>query len=81
MLTLCVYFRWAGDEKEWSKSCAAKTGSATCDAYVRDNPGAFEEAYWEVVGVKWYQQQNQTSKRGVEGLAYGEHGNGRYRRG
>ncbi|KAJ4365725.1 nicotinate-nucleotide diphosphorylase (carboxylating) [Neocucurbitaria cava] len=45
---------WAG--KEWDKSCAAKTGVATCEAYVRDNPDAFTEAYWEIAGLKWYQR-------------------------
>jgi hypothetical protein len=46
---------WAG--KEWNKSCAAKTGVSSCDAYVRDNPDVFKEAYWEVTGLKWYQRK------------------------
>jgi hypothetical protein len=45
---------WAG--KEWDKSCAKKTGVATCDAYVRDHPKKFEEAYWEVRGLRWFQK-------------------------
>lgn len=56
---------WAG--KEWDKSCAAKTGVDTCEAYVRDNPEAFTEAYWEVAGLKWFQrtaEPEQKEKRG-----------------
>jgi nicotinate-nucleotide pyrophosphorylase (carboxylating) len=45
---------WAG--AEWDKSCAKKTGVATCNAYVRDNPEVFKEAYWEVAGLKWFQK-------------------------
>ncbi|RAR04643.1 glycoside hydrolase family 16 protein [Stemphylium lycopersici] len=45
---------WAG--KEWDKSCAKKTGVDTCDAYVRDNPDTFKEAYWEVAGLRWFQK-------------------------
>lgn len=45
---------WAG--QEWGKSCGKKTGAATCEAYVRDNPEAFAESFWEVRGLKWYQQ-------------------------
>ncbi|KAF1843842.1 glycoside hydrolase family 16 protein [Cucurbitaria berberidis CBS 394.84] len=45
---------WAG--KEWDKSCAAKTGVDTCEAYVRDNPEAFKEVYWEIAGLKWFQR-------------------------
>jgi hypothetical protein len=46
---------WAG--KEWEKGgCAKKTGVVTCDAYVRDNPQAFMEAYREVAGLKWFQK-------------------------
>ncbi|KAL1800352.1 hypothetical protein ACET3X_000694 [Alternaria dauci] len=45
---------WAG--AEWDRSCAKKTGVATCDEYVRDNPEAFKEAYWEVAGLRWFQK-------------------------
>lgn len=47
--------QWAG--KEWGHSCAKKTGVATCEEYVRENPEAFREAYWEVRGLRWYEQQ------------------------
>ncbi|KAF2851124.1 glycoside hydrolase family 16 protein [Plenodomus tracheiphilus IPT5] len=47
--------QWAG--KEWEEGgCRAKTGVQTCEAYVRDNPAAFEDAFWEVSGLKWYQK-------------------------
>ncbi|KAH5429010.1 hypothetical protein HBI47_112550 [Parastagonospora nodorum] len=45
---------WAG--QEWDKSCKKKTGAQTCEAYVRDNPEAFAESFWEVRGLRWYQQ-------------------------
>ncbi|EFQ88087.1 hypothetical protein PTNB73_03064 [Pyrenophora teres f. teres] len=44
---------WAG--KEW-ETCAKKTGVSTCNAYVQSNPDAFQEAYWEVAGLKWFQK-------------------------
>jgi hypothetical protein len=53
---------WAGTE--WEKSCAKKTGVATCNVYVRDHPEKFEEAYWEVRGLRWYQQQGAEKKVG-----------------
>ncbi|KAI5378550.1 hypothetical protein J4E82_002866 [Alternaria postmessia] len=51
---------WAGAERD--KSCAKKTGVATCNQYVRDNPEVFKEAYWEVAGLKWF-QKGATQKR------------------
>ncbi|KAF2466791.1 uncharacterized protein BDR25DRAFT_395654 [Lindgomyces ingoldianus] len=48
-ITFCG--EWAGEEKEWAKSCAAKTGASTCEEYVRDNPEAFAQAYWEIKGL------------------------------
>jgi hypothetical protein len=53
---------WAG--KVWqSGGCAASTGSAICEAYVRDNPAAFSEAYWEIVGLKRFQNPTANVKR------------------
>jgi hypothetical protein len=44
---------WAG--KTWESSgSAAATGVATCDAYVAAHPEAFEDAHWEIGGVKIY---------------------------
>lgn len=43
--------QWAGAEWEES-SCGAK--AATCNEYVRDNPEAFVEAYWEINALKVY---------------------------
>lgn len=43
---------WAG--QVWSTSpCASKASS--CEAYVRDNPSAFEDAYWTVNSLQVYQ--------------------------
>jgi hypothetical protein len=42
---------WAG--QVWSSgSCASK--ATTCEAYVANNPGAFESAYWLINSVKVY---------------------------
>jgi hypothetical protein len=43
---------WAGAAWE-DGSCAKK--AKTCDEYVRDNPEAFTEAYWEINALKVYQ--------------------------
>jgi hypothetical protein len=43
---------WAGFVWEDS-SCSKK--AKTCEEYVRDNPEAFAEAYWEINGLKVYQ--------------------------
>ncbi|KAK5135166.1 Flap-structured DNA-binding and RNA-binding protein [Meristemomyces frigidus] len=45
---------WGG--KVWPQSdCAAKTQTATCEAYVASNPAAFTEAYWNIASIKVYQ--------------------------
>jgi len=41
------------------QSCAARTGYATCEDFVRNSGQAFNEAYWEIVSYKRY-QNNQT---------------------
>jgi len=59
--TLCG--DWAGSV--WSdsgipgqeQSCAQRTGVSTCEAYVRGNGAALQEAYWEIKSVKFYQQK------------------------
>lgn len=56
--------QWAG--KEWDNSCKAKTGTATCEQYVRENPRAFEESFWEVRGLRWFEE------RGGEGEKAGK---------
>ena len=48
---------WASSEWK-SGGCAAKTGVETCEAYVRDNPEAFTDTYWEIAGLKWFQKEN-----------------------
>jgi hypothetical protein len=59
---------WAGAEEVWASSCAAKTGVDKCEDYVRDHPEAFEEAYWEIKGLRWFEPEETEgkSKRGVE---------------
>jgi len=60
--TLCG--DWAGDVWNTSgipgqeQSCAARTGFATCQAFVQANGSLLSEAYWEVRSVKIYQLQS-----------------------
>lgn len=44
---------WAGNT--WSSSSCSQKAD-TCDAYVRDNPEAFAEAYWSVNALKVYSE-------------------------
>lgn len=39
---------------DWT-DCSKKTGTATCEEFVRKNPQAFQNAYWLVNSVKVYQ--------------------------
>jgi hypothetical protein len=48
--------QWAGADDEWAKTSAFKAGVETCEKFVRENPDAFTEAYWEVAGLKWFQK-------------------------
>lgn len=43
---------WAG--AAWQDGSCGKKAN-TCEEYVRDNPQAFEEAYWEINALKVYQ--------------------------
>lgn len=46
----------AGNTEIWKHGgCAAKTGFATCNDYVRSNPGAFKDAFFKVAGIKYYE--------------------------
>ncbi|KAI0825225.1 concanavalin A-like lectin/glucanase domain-containing protein [Trametes gibbosa] len=40
------------------QSCAQRTGVATCQDFVLNNGGSFDEAYWEVKSVKIYQKSS-----------------------
>ncbi|KAF2831502.1 hypothetical protein CC86DRAFT_463379 [Ophiobolus disseminans] len=52
--------QWAG--KIWEDgSCAKK--AKTCVDYVRDNPEAFTEAYWEINALKVYQDDGKPGAR------------------
>jgi hypothetical protein len=52
---------WAG--REWGRSCMRKTGVKSCEEYVWGNPGAFEEAYWEVRGLRWFGKKGKVRRR------------------
>ncbi|KAH7137994.1 concanavalin A-like lectin/glucanase domain-containing protein [Dendryphion nanum] len=45
---------WAAGEWE-TGGCAKKTGVKKCADYVRENPEAFLEAYWEIGGLRWFE--------------------------
>ncbi|KAL8933686.1 MAG: hypothetical protein Q9211_005640 [Gyalolechia sp. 1 TL-2023] len=45
---------WAG--AAWDSSATCKMKAPTCEAFVRDHPEAFKEAYWMVRSVKVYQE-------------------------
>ena len=42
---------WAGKEWEYG-GCAARTGVATCEEYVANDPTAFEAAYWQLGSLR-----------------------------
>ncbi|KAF2278504.1 uncharacterized protein EI97DRAFT_431731 [Westerdykella ornata] len=54
---------WAGQEDVWGSSCKEKTGFETCEEYVREKPEVFEEAYWEIAGLRWYEKEGGAEKR------------------
>ncbi|KAI4171318.1 MAG: hypothetical protein LQ346_008758 [Caloplaca aetnensis] len=61
---------WAGEAWKASTTCSKK--APTCQAYVRDNPEAFKEAYWMIRSVKVYSEQggsNSTTatRRSIDG--------------
>ena len=59
---------WAG--KVWqSDGYAASIGPAICEAYVRDNPAAFSEAYREIAGLKWFQNPTANVKGDSSGTS------------
>lgn len=57
---------WAGNEWEQS-TCAAKTGAATCEEYVQNNPEVFADAYWEIGALKWFEKQGAGEAPGTPG--------------
>ncbi|KAL2814358.1 concanavalin A-like lectin/glucanase domain-containing protein [Aspergillus cavernicola] len=59
---------WAGNENVWAESGNCATLAPTCPEYVGDNPAAFENAYWEIVSLKVYQESS-TTEEGGEDLA------------
>ncbi|KPI43777.1 uncharacterized protein AB675_6115 [Cyphellophora attinorum] len=50
---------WAGNVWSQDATCSAK--AATCSDFVRDNPGAFADAYWEISSLKVYQSNGNAS--------------------
>ena len=46
--------QWAGSKDVWNAGTCGKK-AATCEEWVRDHPEAFTEAYWEINGMKIYQ--------------------------
>ncbi|KAH6712267.1 glycoside hydrolase family 16 protein [Leptodontidium sp. MPI-SDFR-AT-0119] len=48
----------AAGGKAWTNwtDCSVKTGYATCEEYVANNPHAYDDAYWLINSVKIYQR-------------------------
>lgn len=44
---------WAG--RVWAQTPSCRRKASTCEAFVRDKPGEFKEAFWLVNGVRVYQ--------------------------
>ncbi len=40
----------------------------TCDAYIKSNPEALEEAYWKIKGVYVYEREFETREKAEEGI-------------
>ena len=54
--------QWAGDEHVWGQgSCGQKAPS--CEAFVKENPAVFKDAYWLVNSVKVFQNQGGKMQR------------------
>ncbi|KAF9882948.1 hypothetical protein FE257_004859 [Aspergillus nanangensis] len=53
---------WAGNEDVWASSGNCATLASTCTDYVSNNPAAFEEAYWEIVSLKVYEDGNNSTQ-------------------
>lgn len=52
--------QWAGAQNVWDASSCSKKAS-TCEEWVRDNPEAFAEAYWEINALKVYQDNGEAA--------------------
>merc|ERR1712241_1583381 len=53
---------WAGEKTLWSSSgCAASTGYSSCSDFVRNNPSAFNNAYWDINWLKVFQSDGSSS--------------------
>lgn len=46
---------YAGQDYFWQQTSCARSGWATCNAYVAANPSAFNRTYWAINSVKVYQ--------------------------
>ena len=50
--TLCG--DWAGTTVEWAKAPECAKAAPTCEDFVRNNAGAFDEAYWAINSIRTY---------------------------
>eukprot|EP01084_Bolivina_argentea_P017303 32320_1 len=46
---------WAGNTDVWMQSCQSTTEYAACDQFVRNEPGEFGNAYWDINYLKVFQ--------------------------
>lgn len=65
LLTMRITGVWAGDV--WADDSKCSGLAATCEDYVRDNPSAFEDAYWTINSLKVYTNGDGSSSSGSTG--------------
>ncbi|KIW65082.1 hypothetical protein PV04_07366 [Phialophora macrospora] len=46
---------WAGNAAVWASDAVCGSKAPTCQAFVQNNPSAFQDAYWTVNSLKVYQ--------------------------
>ena len=51
---------WAGNV--WSSDPVCSSKASTCQAFVQNNPSAFQDAYWSVNSLKVYQDNGATAQ-------------------
>ena len=55
---------WSGEA--WKGSSCAQAHGGDCNAFVRDNPQAFKEAFWSVNSLKVYQDKGPSPNRAAQ---------------
>ena len=53
--TLCG--SWAGTAQEWAKNPECAKQAPTCEDFVKNNPQAFDEAYWSINSIRTFSNE------------------------